>query len=156
MYVSLKDSVRTLCQKCVVLGVLLPKIDRQLIKQKSSTYMCISCSLYHWVPNTTSLWAIISNVSVKRSKTTVLLTLILWIFFSQAKEIKLHSNEPGIEKESYDVAVRLIRFFETREEGVSDRKNTKNSVLVFLPGMAEIEEMHALLKSEQKDSLRYL
>uniref|UniRef100_A0A8C5Q3T8 ATP-dependent RNA helicase TDRD9 n=1 Tax=Leptobrachium leishanense TaxID=445787 RepID=A0A8C5Q3T8_9ANUR len=58
-------------------------------------------------------------------------------------------QEPCISKEMYDVATYLIQYFEDleREEQVkkSLKSNTEpNSVLVFLPGLNEINYMHEL------------
>ncbi|KAM4690496.1 ATP-dependent RNA helicase TDRD9 [Rhinophrynus dorsalis] len=57
-------------------------------------------------------------------------------------------NEPGISREMYDVATSLINIFDDmeKEERENQKKNPKtvvepNSVLVFLPGLMEINYM---------------
>nr|XP_033808799.1 ATP-dependent RNA helicase TDRD9 isoform X1 [Geotrypetes seraphini] len=60
-------------------------------------------------------------------------------------------DEPVISKEMYEVAISLIQLFddmekENRNEEQYKRSKTEpNSVLIFLPGLAEINFMHELL-----------
>lgn len=63
-------------------------------------------------------------------------------------------DNPGINKNGYQTAVRLIEAFdhmdkvENREKGT----NKMGSVLVFLPGMHEIEEMHRTIEEMTNNS----
>ncbi|XP_029453911.1 ATP-dependent RNA helicase TDRD9 isoform X2 [Rhinatrema bivittatum] len=60
-------------------------------------------------------------------------------------------EEPVISKEMYEVAVSLIQLFDDLEKEKESEKQNRcsvaqpNSVLVFLPGLAEINFMHELL-----------
>jgi len=47
-------------------------------------------------------------------------------------------NKPQIDEAGFDTAVQLVKLFD--EMKVDD--DNKNSVLIFLPGIYEIEEMH--------------
>ncbi|XP_068110452.1 ATP-dependent RNA helicase TDRD9 [Hyperolius riggenbachi] len=61
-----------------------------------------------------------------------------------------HCNEPGISKELFEIATSLIQLFEDmekeeqRQKGFSKSAMEPNSVLVFLPGINEINYMHDL------------
>lgn len=55
-------------------------------------------------------------------------------------------SKPQIEAVGYETAIHLVKAFDGMEtEGVI-MKNS--SVLIFLPGIFEIEEMHRLMESE--------
>ncbi|XP_069494292.1 ATP-dependent RNA helicase TDRD9 [Ambystoma mexicanum] len=64
-----------------------------------------------------------------------------------------HIDEPAISRELYEVAASLIQLFdnmEMKEMGEDKKSHTTaepNSVLVFLPGLAEINYMHELFTS---------
>ncbi|XP_050191582.1 ATP-dependent RNA helicase TDRD9 [Myiozetetes cayanensis] len=72
-------------------------------------------------------------------------------------DFKLHSQnieEPVIKKKMYDVAVSLIESFDEfemkRKENNSRDALERGSVLVFLPGLAEIRYMHSCLSDKFK------
>ncbi|XP_027529883.1 ATP-dependent RNA helicase TDRD9 isoform X2 [Neopelma chrysocephalum] len=72
-------------------------------------------------------------------------------------DFKLHSQsigEPVIKKNIYDVAVSLIESFDElemkREENSLRDALERGSVLVFLPGLAEIRYMHSCLSDKFK------
>ncbi|XP_017663142.1 PREDICTED: putative ATP-dependent RNA helicase TDRD9 isoform X1 [Lepidothrix coronata] len=72
-------------------------------------------------------------------------------------DFKLHSQsieEPVIKKNMYDVAVSLIESFDEfemkREENSLRDALERGSVLVFLPGLAEIRYMHSCLSDKFK------
>ncbi|XP_027493936.1 ATP-dependent RNA helicase TDRD9 isoform X2 [Corapipo altera] len=72
-------------------------------------------------------------------------------------DFKLHSqsiDEPVIKKNMYDVAVSLIESFDEfemkREENNLRDALERGSVLVFLPGLAEIRYMHSCLSDKFK------
>lgn len=62
-------------------------------------------------------------------------------------------NEPKIDKVRYDTAVRLISAFDEKREitrygrhaDYANISSVRNAVLVFLPGLGEIETMHKCL-----------
>jgi HrpA-like RNA helicase len=53
-------------------------------------------------------------------------------------------HKPQIESTGYKTAIELVKAFDTLESGNSI---IKPSVLVFLPGIFEIEEMHRLMEN---------
>ncbi|XP_067847822.1 ATP-dependent RNA helicase TDRD9 [Heptranchias perlo] len=60
------------------------------------------------------------------------------------------SNEPKILPEVYNMAESLIHYFdelESKEKGSTGMSLNRGSVLVFLPGLAEINRLHELLTS---------
>lgn len=56
---------------------------------------------------------------------------------------EIREDEPGISRCGYEVAVKLIREFDGLEQ--RSKKNEKGAVLVFLPGINEIEELYSQL-----------
>ncbi|XP_044263984.1 probable ATP-dependent RNA helicase spindle-E [Tribolium madens] len=65
-------------------------------------------------------------------------------------------EEPCMHKEQYDVCAKLISLFDKLEENESKLNPTERingSVLVFLPGFHEIEEMHKVLMREKNTSV---
>lgn len=60
------------------------------------------------------------------------------IVFEQLPEVRI--EEPGITELGYEVAVKLITEFDGLEQRGS--KTKKGAVLVFLPGINEIEELY--------------
>ncbi|XP_067013969.2 probable ATP-dependent RNA helicase spindle-E [Anabrus simplex] len=58
-------------------------------------------------------------------------------------------DEPGISPLAYQVAVRLIEGFDYLEKQA--KKTTRGAVLVFLPGIYEIEELYNLLSNTPGD-----
>lgn len=52
-------------------------------------------------------------------------------------------QKPQIESAGYDTAIQLVKAFDALE--LKDSA-TKSSVLIFLPGIFEIEEMHRLME----------
>jgi HrpA-like RNA helicase len=67
---------------------------------------------------------------------------LLIIVFEQLPDIR--EEEPGITEHGYQVAVKLIREFDGLEQRGS--KTKKGAVLVFLPGINEIEELYNKLQ----------
>lgn len=63
------------------------------------------------------------------------------LFLKQLPDIK--EEEPGITGHGYQVAVKLIREFDRLEQ--RGNKTEKGAVLVFLPGIYEIEELYTQL-----------
>lgn len=59
-------------------------------------------------------------------------------------------------KKGYLTAVRLIQLFDSLDDAENKSKgsepNARGSVLVFLPGLHEIEEMESILRSKEKDN----
>lgn len=53
-------------------------------------------------------------------------------------------DKPQIEEAGFETAIHLIKAFDEMEVGNALKKS---SVLVFLPGIFEIEEMHRLMES---------
>lgn len=51
-------------------------------------------------------------------------------------------DKPQITKAGYDTAISLVKGFSDIEKG----NDNKASVLIFLPGIFEIEEMHRLME----------
>lgn len=65
------------------------------------------------------------------------------------------SDSPGISTEMYNLAVRLITAFDTLEAGgqqVVELPEERGAVLVFLPGLEEINTIHAML---HRDNIKY-
>ncbi|EFA07562.1 probable ATP-dependent RNA helicase spindle-E [Tribolium castaneum] len=65
-------------------------------------------------------------------------------------------EEPCMHKEQYDVCAKLISLFDKLEENESKltlAERINGSVLVFLPGFHEIEEMHKVLVRERNTSV---
>lgn len=53
-------------------------------------------------------------------------------------------NKPQIEQAGYETAIQLVKGFDSLE---NEKKLTQRaSVLIFLPGIFEIEEIHRLME----------
>jgi len=62
-------------------------------------------------------------------------------------------NEPGISQEGYNLIPSMIRAFNVIDEKDYEKKrssNKKGAVLIFLPGLHQIETLHELLEQEDK------
>jgi HrpA-like RNA helicase len=70
------------------------------------------------------------------------IVLLLVIIFEQLPEIR--EERPGITELGYQVAVKLIKEFDGLEQ--RGNKTKKGAVLVFLPGINEIEELYNQLQ----------
>lgn len=74
-------------------------------------------------------------------------------FLCELKQIgplpEVRKDEPCITDEGYNVATRLIKEFDRLEE--QEKKTSKGAVLVFLPGILEIEKLYLLLDSFSKN-----
>nr|XP_022333202.1 putative ATP-dependent RNA helicase TDRD9 [Crassostrea virginica] len=75
---------------------------------------------------------------------------------------ELHPYDPSISKESYSLAARLIEEFDKMEVMVQGRYEDRNyakyrgTVLVFLPGMVEIDDMHDHLMPLERSNLKII
>lgn len=68
-------------------------------------------------------------------------------------------ERPEITKKAYATAVRLIQAFDyidEQEKKNKTRAQSKGSVLVFLPGLHEIEEMNTFLEMMKKTEYKYV
>lgn len=54
-------------------------------------------------------------------------------------------HKAQIESAGYQTAIELVKAFDSLDDNKNLQKNT--SVLVFLPGIFEIEEMHRLMEN---------
>lgn len=63
-------------------------------------------------------------------------------------------DKPFVNKKGYQTAFRLIEAFDNMDRVENRGKDSviMGSVLIFLPGMHEIEEMHKTIKLMMKDS----
>lgn len=65
---------------------------------------------------------------------------------------------PAVDKKGYMTAIRLIQGFDFVDEKENEKngipQNSYGSVLVFLPGMHEIEEMVTYLESKNLIELK--
>lgn len=52
-------------------------------------------------------------------------------------------NKPQIEESGYETAIHLVKAFDEMEAQMNNQKRA--SVLIFLPGIFEIEELHRLM-----------
>lgn len=76
-------------------------------------------------------------------------SLLCFNFFS-AQLPEVRKEEPGITEQGYKVAVKLIKEFDGLEQHGNNTR--KGAVLVFLPGINEIEELYdELLKTAQAE-----
>lgn len=55
-------------------------------------------------------------------------------------------DKPQIDEAGYETAIQLVLAFDSMETKGVIKKNS--SVLIFLPGIFEIEEMHRLMENE--------
>lgn len=65
------------------------------------------------------------------------------------------SDSPDITKKGYTVAVKIIKAIDELERHTAEKKKTKvgpGAVLVFLPGLFEIEEMKKQLEEYSSDT----
>jgi len=66
----------------------------------------------------------------------------------------VREEEPGITEQGYKLAVKLIKEFDRLEQHGNNTR--KGAVLVFLPGINEIEELYdELLKTSRTDDLKW-
>lgn len=56
------------------------------------------------------------------------------------KARRIDCSKPQIEQAGYETAINLVKAFDSMEVG------KRSSVLIFLPGIFEIEEMHRLME----------
>lgn len=67
-------------------------------------------------------------------------------------------ENPQIGRKSYLTAVRLIQLFDDIDDAENKDRGreagARGSVLVFLPGLHEIEEMESCLRSKEKDVIK--
>lgn len=67
-------------------------------------------------------------------------------------------DNPEIGRKSYLTAVRLIQLFDDIDDAENDHRRrepgARGSVLVFLPGLHEIEEMESCLRIKEKDYIK--
>lgn len=56
-------------------------------------------------------------------------------------------DDPQIQEGALEIAVRLIIYLDNLDPEEDKKANMKPSVLVFLPGIHEIEDMHERLKN---------
>ncbi|KAK7595428.1 hypothetical protein V9T40_013253 [Parthenolecanium corni] len=97
------------------------------------------------------------DISEKR-KYSVILSYLDGILngVPEAHGITLDLENPEIVKKGYLTAVRLIQLFDSLDDAENKSKgsepNARGSVLVFLPGLHEIEEMESILRSKEKDN----
>jgi HrpA-like RNA helicase len=61
------------------------------------------------------------------------------VFIVSAQLPEVREDEPGITEHGYKIAVTLIKEFDRLEQHGNTRKG---AVLVFLPGIYEIEELY--------------
>lgn len=54
-------------------------------------------------------------------------------------------NKPQIEEAGYETAIHLVKAFDEMEGRINNVQK-KASVLIFLPGIFEIEELHRLME----------
>lgn len=62
------------------------------------------------------------------------------------------NSEPMIHRELHQVVLRLLRIFNTFEKPDAP---AHGSVLVFLPGIREIEEMYEILKNSVDEAVKW-
>lgn len=54
-------------------------------------------------------------------------------------------NKPQIEESGYETAIHLVKAFDEMDAQMNNIQK-KASVLIFLPGIFEIEELHRLME----------
>jgi HrpA-like RNA helicase len=65
------------------------------------------------------------------------------VFIVSAQLPEVREEEPGITEQGYNMAVKLIKEFDRLEQHGDNTR--KGAVLVFLPGLYEIEELYKQL-----------